>query len=85
MDHEPDVFLVDAHSERGSRDDDIVARFVGNPLLLTLFAFDFRETSVVSCRADFLRSETGGEGVAVGTEGGVDDTRDGVWAFRFGG
>ena len=85
VNHEPDVFLVDAHAERGRCHDDVVARFVVDPFLLAIFPFGFGEAGVVGCGTDFLGSKAGGEGITIGAESRVDDAGDGVCTFGFGG
>lgn len=81
---EPHVLLVDAHAERGRRDNDVVARLVGEPFPLTGFAVEGAEAGVVGGCADVVATESGGERFAVFAEGRVDDAADGVEAVAFG-
>lgn len=81
MNHEPYILLVNAHPERCRRDDDIPARLISQPFLLAFHAVVCRETSVIRCGADIVRSQTTSEAVAFRPKGDVDDTRDGSRAF----
>ena len=74
------VLLVNAHAERRRRDNDVVSGSVGEPFLLARQAFRGGEAGVVRGGADAVGAQAGGQGVAVGAEGGVDDAGDGVGA-----
>lgn len=57
VDDEADVFLVDAHSERGGGDDDVVARLIGQPFALAVCAVETAEPGVIGCCADVVAAE----------------------------
>lgn len=60
VDHEAHVFLVDAHTEGGRCDDDVVARGAADPFRLHVCAFQRRETGMVRRGTDVCSAETGG-------------------------
>lgn len=80
----PDVLFIDAHPERGCRDNDVVAWLVGEPFPLTVLAVECAEAGVVGRGADAVGAQPGREQFAVLAEGSVDDAADGVEPFAFG-